>query len=39
MACFVVQAHEGADDAPFAWMLTATRSGYEGVRLEEAETP
>jgi hypothetical protein len=36
---FVVRAREGADDVPFAWMLTATRSGYEGVRLEEAETP
>ena len=34
---FVVQAREGADDVPFAWMLTATRSGYEGVRLEEVD--
>jgi hypothetical protein len=34
---FVVEAREGADDVPFAWMLTATRNGYEDVRLEEVQ--
>jgi len=32
---FVVRAREGNDDVAFAWMLTAARKGYGGVRLEE----
>jgi hypothetical protein len=36
----VVQARAGsAEDVHFAWMLTASRSGYEDVRLEEVTAP
>jgi hypothetical protein len=39
-AYFVVQARAGsADDVRFAWKLTASRSGYEDVRLEEVAAP
>jgi hypothetical protein len=36
---FIVRARDGDPDVAFAWMLTATRKGYSGVRLEEAKSP
>jgi hypothetical protein len=33
---FVVKSQEEGADVDFAWLLTATREGYEGVRLESA---
>jgi hypothetical protein len=33
---FVVESQEEGADVDFAWLLTATREGYEGVRLESA---
>ncbi|MFQ5858849.1 MAG: hypothetical protein ACE5LU_24885 [Anaerolineae bacterium] len=33
----VVRAREGDDDVALAWMLTAARKGYAGVRLEHYE--
>ncbi len=29
---FVVKARDGSPDVSFAWMLTAARKGYGGVR-------
>jgi hypothetical protein len=34
---FVVEAQEAGAEVNFAWLLTATRKGYEDVRLEPAE--
>ena len=35
---FVVESQEEGADVDFAWLLTATREGYEGVRLESGES-
>ena len=34
---FVVNAQERSDEVEFVWMLTATRKGYDEVRLEQVE--
>jgi hypothetical protein len=34
---FVIRAREGDPNIAFAWRLSATRKGYAGVRLEEAD--
>jgi hypothetical protein len=34
---FVVESQEEGAEVDFAWLLTATREGYEGVRLESAQ--